>query len=106
MEAHVSQTAIEMNAQSICKRLHIVDSKLLQHLVISENGFVFDPSTGKSFTVNETGVELLKLFFQENNIEAIVKKQHKKYKADSREIERDVLEFANSLNRHFYLRVR
>ncbi|MBL1278123.1 MAG: PqqD family protein [Ectothiorhodospiraceae bacterium] len=107
MEAVVSQAVSQAVNQAslapICKRPDVLDNKYLQHLAISENGFVFDPSTGKSFTVNETGVELLKLFLQENNIDVIVNEQHKKYKTDSREIERDILEFASSLNRHFYL---
>jgi len=53
--------------------------------------------------VNETGLELLELFLQENNIDAIMNKQHKKYKIDLHVIERDILEFSSSLNRHFYL---
>jgi len=77
-------------------------SKLLQHLAISEKGFVFDPSTGQSFSVNETGIELLRLFQQENTIDAIVDTLYRKYEVDSREIERDVLEFASNLNRYFY----
>ncbi len=77
-------------------------NKLLQNLAISENGFVFDPTSGQSFSVNETGVELLRLFQQEDNIDAIVGKLNRKYDEDSREIERDVLEFASNLNRYFY----
>jgi len=91
-----------MPVQSMYRHSEVLDNKHLQHLAISENGFVFDPSTGKSFTLNDTGVELLKLFLRENNIEAIVSEQHKKYKANSQDIERDILEFAGNLNRYFY----
>jgi len=98
VEANANIAANLMPAQ-----VNFMDNKHLKHLAISGNGFVFDPTTGQSFTVNETGVELLRLFQQENNVDMIVDRQHKKYNVDSREIERDILEFASSLNRHFNL---
>ena len=103
MEAVVSQAVNQVSLVPICKRPDVFDNKYLKHLAISKNGFVFDPGTGKSFTVNENGLELLELFLQENNIDIIVNKQHKKYKTDLHVIERDILEFSSSLNRHFYL---
>ena len=30
--------------------------KIRENLAVSDNGFVFDPETGESFTVNEVGV--------------------------------------------------
>lgn len=98
MEGNNSITAELMSTQ-----VNFMGGAQLKHLAISGSGFVFDPTTGQSFTVNETGVELLRLFQQETNVGVIVEKQHKKYNGDSREIERDILEFASSLNRHFNL---
>ena len=31
------------------------------NLAISESGFIFDPTTGESFTTNETGKEIINL---------------------------------------------
>ena len=39
---------------------------LFQRLASSESGFVFDPVSGQSYTVNETGLALLRLL-QNNN---------------------------------------
>ncbi len=97
---------MEVNANTAINNLPMqaafLDNRYLQHLAISDNGFVFDPTTGQSFTMNEIGVELLRLFQQESNIDTIVSLQYKKYKVDTQEIERDIVEFASSLNRHFY----
>lgn len=89
------------STQTGYKKSSIFSNRPLQQLAISENGFIFDPTTGQSFTANEVGIELLYLFQQENNIDAIVTKLHRKYKAGLREIERDILEFAGSINRYF-----
>lgn len=97
------QVNANMAMSLISAQTESLDNKLLQQLSISDNGFVFDPITGQSFTVNETGVELLRLFQQESNIEVVVRQQCKKYKADSREIERDILDFTSNLNRYFHL---
>ncbi len=37
-----------------------MDNRTLRDLAISDTGFVFDPSTGNTFTVNSTGLVLLK----------------------------------------------
>jgi len=37
-----------------------MDTKKLKNLAISENGFVFDPETGYSYHVNQTGLFVLK----------------------------------------------
>ena len=35
--------------------------KLRENIAISESGFIFDPNSGESFSVNSTGKELLNL---------------------------------------------
>ena len=44
----------------------------LKQLAISENGFVFDPSSGYSYTVNETGLNVLKLLISGMNKEQVL----------------------------------
>jgi hypothetical protein len=103
MEANANLAINSVPTQAESRHTDFLDNRHLQHLAISESGFVFDPGTGQSFNVNETGVELLRLFQQESNIDAIVDKQQKKYNANSLEIQRDILEFASRLNRYFYI---
>ena len=69
----------------------------LQRLAISESGFVFDPVSGHNFTVNETGLSILRLLQKDTEVEPILSQLSKEYEAPLRDIERDVLEFAGVL---------
>lgn len=69
----------------------------LQRLAISESGFVFDPVSGHNFTVNETGLRILRLLQKNTDVEPILIQLSKDYDAPVRDIERDLLDFASIL---------
>jgi len=69
----------------------------LQRLAISESGFVFDPVTGHNFTVNETGLTILRQLQKSNQIATLLETLASEYEATPRVLERDVLEFAGLL---------
>ena len=69
----------------------------LQRLAISESGFVFDPVSGHNFTVNETGLSILRLLQKNTEVEPVLELLSSEYTAPVRDIERDVLEFAGVL---------
>lgn len=69
----------------------------LQRLAISESGFVFDPVSGHNFTLNETGLTILRLLQKNNELEPLLEKLADEYEASPRVLERDVLEFAGLL---------
>ncbi|WP_455206653.1 PqqD family protein [Kaarinaea lacus] len=69
----------------------------LQRLAISESGFVFDPVSGHNFTVNETGLVILRLLQKDNQLTPLLDHLTNEYDAPRRELERDVLEFAGLL---------
>ena len=69
----------------------------LQRLAISESGFVFDPVSGHNFTVNETGLTILRLLQKENELTPLLENLASQYDISSRVLERDVLEFAGLL---------
>lgn len=69
----------------------------LQRLAISENGFVFDPVSGHNFTVNETGLVILRKLQKDNQLAPLLDHLMEEYDATRRELERDVLEFAGLL---------
>lgn len=69
----------------------------LQRLAISESGFIFDPVSGHNFTVNETGLTILRLLQKKNELKPLLDQLADKYEASRRELERDVLEFAGLL---------
>ena len=72
--------------------------ELFHRLALSESGFVFDPVSGQSFTVNETGIELLHLFQQFSDIQKIKKTLLETYEAPPNELERDINDFVSSLS--------
>lgn len=41
-----------------------MDSSKLQNLAMNDNGFIFDPNSGYSYTSNETGLYIMKLLAQ------------------------------------------
>jgi hypothetical protein len=70
---------------------------VLRRLAVSESGFIFDPASGHNFTVNETGLVLLRLIQKEQRLDQILTTLAEEYDAEPREMERDVLEFVSAL---------
>lgn len=69
----------------------------IRRLALSESGFVFDPSSGRSFTVNETGVAILRALQQERGLDAIRLQMSADYEVAPQMLERDIAEFLASL---------
>ena len=57
------KSKIKLGNGSRCERLHA--------LAISETGFIFDPQTGQSFTVNQTGLFVLNGFKKGKDSETV-----------------------------------
>jgi len=85
--------AIEMGSGSEL----LPPSDVLNRLAVSGSGFVFDPSSGHNFTVNETGLVLLRLLLKEQRLDQILETLRDEFDADPRDIERDVIEFISAL---------
>ena len=62
----------------------------LKQLAISENGFVFDPSSGYSYTVNETGLNVLKLLISGMNKEQVLESILSEYEVGVDHFESDL----------------
>jgi len=75
----------------------IVPREALKRLAISESGFVFDPLTGQSFGVNETGRFLLQALQRHESLQAAIEEVVQRFEGDPKEIRRDVVEFAARL---------
>jgi hypothetical protein len=67
------------------------------NIALSENGFVFNPSTGDSFTMNKTGKEILMLVKEGMNIQQITALMSEKYDVDLITLERYLSDFMNEL---------
>ncbi len=75
----------------------IPSAESLRRLAISESGFVFDPTSGHHFTVNETGLVLLRHLQQNQDLSSILNAVTQEYNVSHRDLERDVLEFLSLL---------
>jgi hypothetical protein len=64
---------------------------------ISEEGMVFDPSTGESFTLNPTGLAILKLMIGDADENRIYEVMSMDYELTRSEFERYFLDFISVL---------
>ena len=69
----------------------------LQHLAINQDGFVFDPTTGESFTVNGTGLVVLEGMMAGKATEDIVEDLIDRFDVTPAEVQRDLLDFIDRL---------
>lgn len=76
--------------------------RLKKKLAISENGFIFDPTTGESFSTNNEGVEIIQLLNQQKSDEDIKNYFLCTYEVDESAFERSYLDFISML-RYFNL---
>jgi hypothetical protein len=75
----------------------LISSAILKRLALSESGFVFDPVSGQSFTVNESGLAVLRLNQVEEEVAVLVENLALHFDATAAEIRRDVLDYADRL---------
>lgn len=67
--------------------------KLKSNIAASANGFLFNPISGESFTLNQTGVAILEMLHQEISQKELLDKLHQKFDVDKNLLEKDVHEF-------------
>ena len=71
--------------------------KIKKSLAISETGFVFDPSTGDSYTLNPTALEIIQLLKEDRSPEEITNAIVQKYDVDESTFERYFYDFTGML---------
>lgn len=71
--------------------------KIKKNLAISETGFVFDPTTGDSYTLNSTAQEIIQLMKEGKSMEDIIQKMTDTYDVDARTFERYYYDFTGML---------
>ncbi len=68
-----------------------------KNIAISENGFIFNPLTGDSFSVNQTGVFILQKMKDGESDENIMKALREEYELDKSTAEKDLYDFLSLL---------
>ncbi len=69
----------------------------LDRLAINEEGFIFDPDTGNSFTVNQTGLFIIKALKENKTKEEILELLTEEFDVDRQEAQRDLMDFLEEL---------
>ncbi len=73
--------------------------KIKENIAVSETGFLFDPNSGESFSLNSSGKEILKLLSEGNLLDDIEKSILEKYDIDAATYNRYMDDFAHTLRR-------
>jgi len=71
--------------------------KITPNLAISDNGFLFLPSTGESFTLNPIAKEIVEKLRESKTVEEISSQIAENYEIDEANVERDLTDFINQL---------
>jgi len=75
----------------------------LSSLAISDSGFVFDPSSGHSFTTNDVGIDIIHLLKTEKDLSVVKEKLTEMYDTTENEVEVDVTDFIDSLKKLYLI---
>ncbi len=71
--------------------------KLKKNIASSENGFVFNPSTGDSYSLNEMATEIMLMMKENKSSEEIKTDILARYEVDKHQLERDWDDYMSQL---------
>lgn len=67
--------------------------QLNRNIAVSETGFIFNPSSGDSFSVNPVGQDVIRLLKEGKNREEITSTLTAKYAIDAASVDKDMDDF-------------
>jgi hypothetical protein len=71
--------------------------KLKRNIAVSESGFLFDPTSGESYSLNEQGLEILNLMKEGKSTPEVTEYMTEAYDISSDEFEKYYLDFMGLL---------
>ena len=71
--------------------------RLKKNIATSEEGFIFNPGTGDSFSTNGTGSEIIGMLKDEKPLQSIIDVICSKYDVDQNQFERDLDDYLSQL---------
>jgi PqqD family protein of HPr-rel-A system len=77
-----------------------MSSTQLNSLAVSSTGFVFDPRSGATFTLNATGLAVLLALREGATVDAVVQKLGESFEGATANAREDVLDFMQALRVH------
>ena len=73
------------------------DLQHLRELALSDTGFVFDPYSGSTFTVNESGLCVLQAIKEGGGRDAVLERLRERFEVGQDDLARDLEEFVHVL---------
>ena len=73
---------------------------VLQTLTVSDSGFVFDPTSGATFTLNSSGLAILNALREGLTLDETVLRLHERFEAAPSDAKDDVLDFVARLRQN------
>lgn len=71
--------------------------RLKKNIAISETGFVFDPNTGDSFSLNRIGLEIVEKLRHDKTDQEILNELLEKYEIDEASLDKYYFDFVSTL---------
>ena len=71
--------------------------RLKKNIATSDEGFIFNPGTGDSFSTNEIGTEIITLLKEDKPQEIIIETICAKYDVDQNQFEKDLDDYLSQL---------
>lgn len=74
--------------------------KIKKNIALSDSGFLFNPTTGDSYSTNPIGQEIIRLIQQGKSEMEITNHLLKEYMVDHDSVEKDLYDFRQMLNNY------
>lgn len=71
---------------------------LKKNIAVSDSGFIFNPSTGDSYSINPIGNMIVSMMKEDKSDEDIIKNLLDQFMIDRSTVEKDLYDFKNMLS--------
>lgn len=74
--------------------------KIKPNIAVSDNGFIFNPGSGESYTVNPVGLDIINLMRKGKSNPEIVETIQQNFAVEQMQAERDLLDFIEMMRQY------
>ena len=74
--------------------------KIKPNIAVSDNGFIFNPGSGESYTVNPVGLDIINLMRKGKSNPEIVEAIQQNFAVEQMQAERDLLDFVEMMRQY------
>jgi hypothetical protein len=74
--------------------------KIRKNIALSDTGFLFNPSTGDSYSLNPMGQQIVKYIQDNKSDEEIIELITEEYMVDNSSVEKDLYDFKQMLDNY------